>query len=213
MTTDRAQKEEPLPPSLAEAVWSNSPPNWSVEENGTLRARSGADTDFWRTTHYGFVRDDGHALLTPRSGEFTATLTFDGDYQTLYDQAGLMVRSGPQSWIKFGVELTDGLPHLSCVVTHGISDWSARPMPEASDRPVTIRVTRIGDALLLQSREGEADRNGAGQSWRMERLAPWPREPIAVGIGPYLCSPQREGFEARFLDFDADKPAVRALHD
>ncbi|SFD16690.1 DUF1349 domain-containing protein [Tropicimonas isoalkanivorans] len=203
--TDRTPPSRSLPRSLEGAEWTNPPPNWSVDADGTVHACSGKQTDFWRRTHYGFIRDDGHALLTPRLGEFTATLTFAGDYETLYDQAGLMLRAGPEHWVKFGVEVTDGVPNLSCVVTHGVSDWSARAMPEAMHRTITIRATRIGDALLLQSQEGDA-------GWRMERLAPWPVEPAQVDVGLYLCSPQRGGFTARFPSFEVSEPKVRELH-
>ena len=193
-------------PSLAEAEWLNSPQDWSVDADRRLTARSRDKTDFWRITHYGFIRDDGHALLAPHQGGFSATLSFAGGYEALYDQCGLMVRSGPEAWVKFGVEFTDGVPHLSSVVTHTTSDWSARPLPAALAAPVTIRATRIGDALLLDSRS-EPD-----EAWRMERLAYWPADPATVFVGPYLCSPERAGFEASFTGFTLVPPQVRSLH-
>ena len=39
--------------------WLNEPPEWS-EADGTLTVATGDRTDFWRKTHYGFIRDDGH---------------------------------------------------------------------------------------------------------------------------------------------------------
>ena len=39
--------------------WLNEPPSWR-EEGGVLSISTGEKTDFWRTTHYGFIRDDGH---------------------------------------------------------------------------------------------------------------------------------------------------------
>lgn len=190
------------------AEWLNPPPNWSVDVDNVLHARSGTKTDFWQRTYYGFIRDDGHALLAKRSGEFTATLTFTGRYETLYDQAGLMIRNGPDQWVKFGVEFSDGIPNLSCVVTDGVSDWSARPSQEALKGPMTIRATRIGNALLLQSRV-----NSSHGSWQMERLAPFSPTSMDVTIGPYLCSPERSGFEAQFIDLKLTDPKVRKLHD
>ncbi len=191
--------------AFANAVWLNAPPDWRVDPDGSLLATTGDRTDFWRQTYYDFVRDDGHALLQEWHGDFTAVLTIEGKYQTLYDQAGLMVRSGPQAWIKFGVELTDEVTHMSSVVTHGCSDWSARPMPEARNDAVTVRMTRLRDALLLQSLTTD------GQ-WRMERLAPWPPAPESIGVGPYLCSPQRAGFVAEFSCFELGPPQQDQLH-
>ncbi|MEO1092524.1 MAG: DUF1349 domain-containing protein, partial [Pseudomonadota bacterium] len=152
--------------------------------------------------------DDGHALLVPRSGDFTASLTFSGVYDTLYDQAGLMVRSAPESWTKFGVELMDGQPHLSVVVTRELSDWSTEPLPGFD--PVTIRVTRLGGALLCQHRGRVPQDRIDADGWRLVRLAPCPTGSLAVG--PYLCSPQRQGFGARFEDFRVTDPVVRDLH-
>lgn len=192
-------------PAFKNATWLNTPPACSADATGVLQATSGDRTDFWRITHYGFIRDDGHALLTPGPGDFTATLTFQGDYEQLYDQAGLMVRAGPENWVKFGVEYTDGVPHLSSVVTHGVSDWSARPAPQAMTNPITIRITRLGDCLLLQSLADDG-------TWQMERLAPWPDDIADTMAGPYLCSPERDGFVARFIDFRLGEPLVDQLH-
>lgn len=189
-------------------TWLNPPAAWSVDAAGTLHATSGDRTDFWQETHYGFRRDNGHALLRNVDGAFTAMLTFDGDYDVLYDQAGLMLRSGPRDWIKFGIEHTDGIPHLSVVATYGgRSDWSAQPV--RINVPVTLRATRLGDAMLLQwSPDG-------GASWDMVRLAPVPcdADVSALRAGPYLCAPERSGFTARFHSFTVTAPAVSGLHE
>ncbi len=34
--------------------WYNEPPRWTVDGD-TITIRSGPKTDFWRTTHYGFI--------------------------------------------------------------------------------------------------------------------------------------------------------------
>ena len=39
--------------------WLNEPPIWNVQGN-MLIVTAGPKTDFWRTTHYGFIRDNGH---------------------------------------------------------------------------------------------------------------------------------------------------------
>jgi len=35
--------------------WYNEPPMWTVH-GSTITVKSGPKTDFWRTTHYGFIR-------------------------------------------------------------------------------------------------------------------------------------------------------------
>ena len=185
--------------------WTSKPASWAVEADGTGVAKAAPGTDFWQTTFYGFQRDNGHGLLRQRAGDFSAHLTVEAAYDALYDQAGLMLRGGPENWIKFGVELTDGAPHLSVVVTNGTSDWSARPI--TLDGPLTLRATRLGAAVLLQH---GSDQNG----WQMARLAPFTTK--EVGVGPYLCSPERtkdmDPFQARFSAFDVSDPVVRELH-
>ncbi|MEQ8967921.1 MAG: DUF1349 domain-containing protein [Azospirillaceae bacterium] len=190
---------------FAEMRWLNPPPSHSVGSDGVLLACSGAKTDFWQGTFYGFQRDSGHALMRPVPPEFTATLTFEADYTTLYDQAGLMLRAGPSGWIKFGVEFTDGAPHLSVVVTDGMSDWSTQRL--ALDGPVTVRMTRLGAAILLH----HADPAGP-QGWSLARLAPFRGASGGLAVGPYLCSPERAGLEARFSDFRLGDPVSRDLH-
>jgi uncharacterized protein len=184
-------------------TWLNEPPFQAVED-GRLIARSGLETDFWQGTYYGFAHDNGHFLHRPWTGELTAEGTFTGRYQTLYDQAGLMLRVDAERWIKCGIELTDGAMHLSVVVTNGRSDWSAQRIAW-TDEPVGIRLTRMGDACFVQFRV-------ATEPWRMGRLAWFPPEPPSVQVGLAFCSPQREGFEARFHNFGVGPPVSCNIH-
>ena len=64
-----------------------------------------------------------------RAGDFSATVDFRGDYETLYDQAGLMLRLDEETWIKAGIEYVAGRRMLSAVVTRDVSDWSTMPLP------------------------------------------------------------------------------------
>lgn len=171
--------------------WLNEPPEWH-EEDGVLEVVTGARTDFWRRTHYGFVRDDGHARLTAVTGDFSATVRFRGDYETLYDQAGLMLRVDAETWIKAGVEYVAGRRMLSVVVTRDVSDWSTTPAPVEVPWLV-LRLTRIGTAVHVHWAAGE------GEPLRMLRLAWFPEGPAAVG--PMACSPERAGFRAAFAGF------------
>ena len=185
--------------NFTEMHWLGEPPEWTVE-NDLLHVTTGERTDFWRETHYGFVRDNGHFLYAEAEGDFSAKVTFSARYEHLYDQAGLMLRADARRWIKFGIEWTDGAAHLSVVVTDGRSDWSAQSV--ALDGPLTIRATRLGEAALLQWHDGAA--------WRMARLAPVPAG--ALGVGPCLASPERSGFAARFLLLTVGPSEVSALH-
>lgn len=180
--------------------WMNEP-DWSTD-GGTLRVNTADRTDFWRQTHYGFVRDSGHLLHTAALQEFTAQVRVQGEYQALYDQAGLMVRSGPELWVKAGVEFVGTQQQLSAVVTREFSDWSVRPVGHPAH--VDLKMTRRGDALSVQVRL-------PGQGWHLLRLAHFPPgQPAAVGV--YACSPQRASFEAQFSEFRVGPPDEGELY-
>jgi regulation of enolase protein 1 (concanavalin A-like superfamily) len=183
--------------------WLNEPPHWSVD-GSTLSVTTGDRTDFWRETFYGFVRDDGHFLHREVSGDFTAEVTVLGTFDTLYDQSGLMLRVDERTWVKTGIEFTDGIAHVSAVVTRDRSDWSVVALPQYAGR-LTLRLTRHGDAVRIQFRQEPGD------EWRMLRLAYLPM-PESCLVGVMCCSPERAGFVARFGDFGVGEAISRHLH-
>jgi regulation of enolase protein 1 (concanavalin A-like superfamily) len=184
--------------------WLNEPPEWQGDAKA-LTLTTGDATDFWQETFYGFKRDSGHAWLRPVSGDFSAVVTIKGDYEELYDQAGMMLRIDETHWIKTGIEFTDGLMHFSVVVTRDVSDWSVIPLHQASpDTAVHVRLTRHGDAVRVQFHLGDG-------AWQMARLCPFSAAEAFIGVT--ACSPERAGFQARFEDFDVGPPISRSLHD
>ncbi|MEO0637722.1 MAG: DUF1349 domain-containing protein [Pseudomonadota bacterium] len=190
----------------ANMTWLNPPPDWRVTGQAELVAVSGDKTDFWQRTFYGFQRDDGHALLARTNGDFSAQVTVQANFTELYDQCGLMLRVSKERWVKFGVEFTDGETHLSCVATDGTSDWSAAPL--AINGPLSLRATKLGDAVLCQYRPVEQD----DAVWRMARLLPFDKQGDVLMAGPYLCSPERAGFEVKFWGFQLTEPQQTQLH-
>ncbi|MGB3442217.1 MAG: DUF1349 domain-containing protein [Actinophytocola sp.] len=148
------------------------------------------DTDFWRTTHYGFVRDTGHILGVDKAGDFELTATFAGDYTEQYDQAGIAIRLDERNWIKSGIELVDGQQQLSAVVTRDVSDWSVVALGEHAET-VTIKAARAGDTVTISY-----GLNGAPPA-TMLRLAYFPPE-LSVLAGVMCASPTGKGFTTRF---------------
>jgi len=183
--------------------WLNEPPAWK-EEGGVLDITTGDRTDFWRETHYGFIRDDGHFRFREVAGDFTATLSFTGDYRELYDQAGLMLRIDDANWIKAGIEFVGERQMLSAVVTRDFSDWSTMPLA-ANAEWVQLRCTRQGAAVRLEWADGSTP-------FALFRLAYLPATESLM-IGPMCCSPQRAGFTARFKALEVGAATADALHD
>ena len=182
--------------------WLNEPPIWNIDSN-RLRVVTGPKTDFWRVTHYGFIRDNGHFYYEERTGNFTVQVKIDAKYEALYDQAGVMIRLDPANWIKAGVEYTDGSPHFSAVVTREFFDWSV--LPASSPGPVWFRLTKLGSAIRIQY-------STDGLSFRMLRLAYFP-DAGSAKVGLMCCSPEREGFEAEFSAYSIGEPIMTALHE
>lgn len=179
-------------------AWLNRPGRWSPDPDG-LGVTTDPDSDFWVTTHYGFVRDTGHALLRPVPGRFRLRVTFSGAYRDQYDQAGLLLRLDGDNWIKTGVEYADGDRLLSAVVTRDVSDWSVVPLKSVADpeAPVTIELRRDGDAVHVLYSADDAEPS------TMLRLAYFPPD-VAAQAGPMCASPQGRGFTTRFSALELD---------
>lgn len=182
-------------------TWLN-PPTLTLND-GVLTAETGDRTDFWQRTFYGFRRDSGHFGFTERVGDFSAEVTFAGEYAELYDQAGMMVRLGEHTWLKAGVEYTDGQQHLSVVVTRGLSDWSVLPLADPPAK-IRLRLTRLGGAVLVQA-------SLDGDTYTMLRLAAL-SDAERLQVGVMCCSPERSGFRVTFRDLRVGEPVVRELH-
>lgn len=181
-------------------TWLNPPASWAPRGDG-LEIRTAPDTDFWAATHYGFVRDTGHALLRTVSAEFRLRATFAGDYREQYDQAGLLLRLDAGNWIKAGVEYVDGTEQLSAVVTREVSDWSVVPLARVSavTSPVTVELHREGDTVTIRYGTGGEEPSA------LLRLA-WFPPGLPARAGPMCASPDGAGCTVRFTALECDDP-------
>jgi uncharacterized protein len=171
--------------------WLNEPANWTAEGD-TLTVDADPDTDFWRTTHYGYTRDTGHVLGT-EAVEFTLTATFRADYREQYDQAGIAIRIDERDWIKSGIEFVDGNQYISAVVTREFSDWSVAPVPDPAS--VTIKAERAGDTVTI------AYGLDGAEPATLLRLAYFPPgEPALAGV--MAAAPTGRGFPVTFTNVE-----------
>jgi len=173
--------------------WLNEPPAWS-QDAGTIRLTTAPDTDFWRTTHYGFVRDTGHFRYERVTGDFTARVRIEGAYRDQYDQAGLMVRLDAATWMKCGIEYVDGRQWASAVVTRELSDWSVVALdPEPPS--LWIEVKRTAEAIQVSFGEQHPD--------CLLRLGALTGED-ALEVGIMAASPDGTGFEVALYGFEVE---------
>lgn len=189
--------------SLQHGCWLNEPPSWSLADD-RLEVVTGEATDFWRKTHYGFIRHSGHFFHLDSGGDFTAELRVQARFETLYDQAGLMVRLDDETWLKAGIEYNDDAPMLGSVLTVGQSDWATGPFP-GNPGDFRLRLTVADGVFRLQY-------STDGLVWPLVRLAPFPKA-ASYQVGPMCCTPERSGLAVSFSDFRLSQPNGKALHD
>ena len=188
--------------TLNQGQWLNPPTNVELTSQG-LFVTATDHSDFWRTTSYGFIHNSGHALLNefPQNTSVEASWVLDYDQQ--FDQAGLMIWSDEENWIKAGVEYADGAPQLGAVVTREVSDWSVAPVTDWMHKEVHLRMSRQDDALTIRAR--------CAGPWQLVRVAPLdPQRSWQAGL--HLASPTRSGLTVRFTS-RAVGPRDASLHD
>jgi regulation of enolase protein 1 (concanavalin A-like superfamily) len=189
--------------SLKNGRWLNDPTKADASDT-ELSVTTDANTDFWRETHYGFVRDNGHFYAFQAECDFTAQVRVQAHFEHLYDQAGLMVRLDERRWVKTGIEFSDGYGLLGSVLTDEASDWATgRYDGDPSD--FWIRVTVQSGVLRIQASDD-------GQIWPLVRLCPFP-EADQYLVGPMCCTPERAGLEVRFSEWQLGRALGKDLHD
>lgn len=175
--------------------WLNAPPQWHL--NGEeIHVTVGAGTDFWRKTHYGFIRDNGHFYYAAVTGDFIVEVNVRGAYRDLYDQAGLMVRNDDAHWIKTGIEFVHGVQYVSAVVTNDFSDWSVAPL--SNPPAIWLRLVRKAEAAeIFYSLDGV--------DYTLLRIA-YLRPSAAAMVGVMCAAPDGQGFEVVF-----DRLSIHAI--
>ena len=170
--------------------WFNEPPQW--QHNGDeIPVSVAPGTDFWRKTHYGFIRDNGHLYVQRVAGDFVAEVKVAGAYRDLYDQAGLMVRIDDAHWVKTGIEFVHGVQYVSAVVTNDFSDWSVAPLPNPP--ALWLRLVRKAEAV-------EIFYSLYGAAYTLLRIAYLLPSPDAL-VGVMCAAPDGQGFDVRFEAF------------
>ena len=177
--------------TLEKMQWFNEPEQWEIKDNA-LTMFVTPQSDYWRISHYGFTVDDAPFYYTTYGGEFEAKVKITGNYQTRFDQAGLMLRIDHENYIKTGIEFVDGKYHLSAVVTHHTSDWSVITLDKAVPY-VWIKAVRRLDAV-------EIFYSFDDQNYVMMRNA-WLQDHVPVQVGLMGACPDGKGFNVTFEHF------------
>ena len=159
------------------------------------------DTDIWRPS---LSKDNFTApyLYTQiRTSDFqSVSVTVQANWRTLFDQGGIAITfpqdNAPISWIKAGIEYTDGAPYLGVVATEKLSDWSLSPVSNPSvPNFATFEIARDGTDAWVYVVEGNSRRPLRQITWAFNEN---PAEFMHVGI--YAAKPTREAESGHEFD-------------
>lgn len=186
--------------------WTTPPTSHRIEGDDLLVTCS-PHSDAWRHTSYGFVHDSENALIAPIARGSALEVVFTADFSAQFDQAGLFITAGDDTWVKAGLELSDGVLQLGAVVTHGTSDWSVAPVDDWRGKQVRIRASWLGDAITIRA-------GLDGEDLRLVRLLHWSPD-LETLAGPLACSPTRGSDDPLTVRFHTWQltPADTSLHD
>jgi len=179
---------------LSAMQWLNEPGEWNALSNG-LSVKSEPETDFWRKTHDGEIRHSGHYYFDSVAGDFSARVKIAGEYNSQYDQAGLMVRVDEQTWLKCGIEFVDGQQYASAVVTRDYSDWSIVPL--SNPLAIWIQCERKGSTFTVGYSLDGTEFEMIRQSFLTDETE--------QQLGMMLAAPKGNGFSVLFENYHLDR--------
>ncbi|MFQ4146659.1 DUF1349 domain-containing protein [Chlorogloeopsis sp. ULAP02] len=174
--------------------WYNEPPSWEQQED-LIVVTSGANTDFWRRSDCGYIRDNGNFYYQEVKGDFTARVKISNQYQNLHGQAGLMIRVDEKTWLKSNIEFVDGMHFVSTVITNEESNWSVVPLLDKSPS-LWLCLHRRGNSIEVQYSLDE-------ESYTILTTAHLTEEE-AVQVGLVCASPENEGCQITFQNFQIE---------
>ncbi|CAI7605431.1 unnamed protein product [Penicillium bialowiezense] len=115
-----------------------------------------------------------------------ARVAFNAGWEKNYDQGGLVIvlnaADGSQKWVKSGIELTHGRPHLSAVAKDNWADWSGGA--------ATLEMVREEDnSLWVYLVEGVQKSPIREVTWVFDQ------DVKDIWVGVYAARPSSEGGE------------------
>mmetsp|Transcript_16349 Transcript_16349/g.40989 ORF Transcript_16349/g.40989 Transcript_16349/m.40989 type:complete len:202 (-) Transcript_16349:219-824(-) len=172
--------------------WMNEPEKWKQKEDD-IKVTCPMETDFWRGTLHGFIKDDAPFYWTNADNDFEARLTIKGKFKTLYDQAGLMLRIDEENWMKLGICHYREQLYVSCCFTRGVSDWSTHRLPKSKIELFYVWVKRRAEVIdCYYSLDNE--------NWTRIRQGYFSDKP-RIRVGMMCAAPESAGFKVTFSDF------------
>ncbi|KAL2853437.1 hypothetical protein BJY01DRAFT_232208 [Aspergillus pseudoustus] len=121
-----------------------------------------------------------------------ARVAFSANWSQKYDQGGLILvlngANGTRKWVKTGIELTHGKPHLSTVARDRWADWSLLPVPSGGAGATLEIVREPDDSLWIYLVEGVSKSPIREVTWVFAE-----EDITDCWIGIYAARPSSEG--------------------
>ena len=121
-----------------------------------------------------------------------ARIAINASWQQKYDQGGLILvlnaSDGTRKWVKTGIELTHGKPHLSSVAKDRWADWSLLPLPSQGPAAMIEMVREQDNSLWIYLVEGVQKSPIREVTWVFEE-----KGVQDCWIGVYAARPSSEG--------------------
>ncbi len=197
-----------MPLDFKQANWINQPKSFTTTPD-LVTITTDPETDFWQRSYYGFRNDNAPALLLESEASFSFTTKVSFNYQTRFDQAGVIIYLDSNNWFKASIEFEDeAFSRLGSVVTNfGYSDWATTDI--ASLNSIWYRLNRRGpDFLIESSHDGVTFKqmrifhlHSLGSTSEAMGKLKQVASTKAISFGLYACSPLESSFTASFSQF------------
>ncbi|KAL3476239.1 hypothetical protein BJX99DRAFT_143660 [Aspergillus californicus] len=120
-----------------------------------------------------------------------ARVAISADWSQQYDQGGLILvlngADGSRKWVKTGIELTHGNPHLSTVTRDRWADWSLLSVPSGGSGATLEIVREPDDSLWIYLVEGVSKAPIREVTWVFAE------DVVDCWVGVYAARPSSEG--------------------
>ncbi|KAJ5088290.1 hypothetical protein N7456_011906 [Penicillium angulare] len=132
--------------------------------------------------------------IVPLQSFKRARVAFNAQWTEQYDQGGLIIvlnnADGSHKWVKTGIEMTHGKPHLSTVSKDRWADWSLLPVPSGG-QAATVELVREADgSLWIYLVEGVQKSPIREVTWVFSE-----ENVQETWVGVYAARPSKEGGE------------------
>ena len=211
--------------------WLHGEPESYAVDGGRLSVVAQPGRDWWRRTFYDPALDkkDGPAFLcrVPSRHAYAMTTAFTLEPASDGDQCGCMIWLDEDVWLKAGLEIVGGEPHLAVTSTTRFSDRSLTPWAGLSAR---VRLHKVkapsGNCVVVEAAPHApgAALDAAG-AWRVVRICPlahdldrWERTAPHWHSGVYCFAPVggegrcRAVFDSLEIREDAPLPLSQATN-